>query len=757
METLEGSLVHVIFRNEENGYTVARLKSNADNSQHMITGLMMGVQSGERLICRGNWKTDRKYGQQFAVEAFEVQLPDDCEGIEQYLASGQIAGIGEVFAKRIVDLFGTETFAVFDTDPERLLEVEGIGKKKLDRISTSWKEQQNARGIILFLQKFGIAAQFAQRIHKQYGSDSIDKVTENPYCLADDMVGVGFKRADDFARHLGVDIDDAMRLDAGIIYQLNELCSRGNSCFPLDSFLDESAKMLEVDKEFLSPRIGYLVSKNKIQIESFKKESDEAEFFIWPIYLYRQETNIVEQLKRLLSVNYKIATSEEDLNELITQKSTELDIQLAAQQIKAVEQAVIKKINIITGGPGTGKSTITRVILSIFKSYGHKVLLAAPTGRAAKRLSEITGEEASTIHSLLSIDGFTDMLRSRLTEKLSSDVLIVDEASMIDTPLMSVLLNSLSDNTKLILIGDVDQLPSVGPGNVLKDLIASGEVPIMKLTEIFRQAQNSRIILNAHKINNGIFPDLSIDREGDFFFIAEKEPDKIASLIVGLVGERLRKTYHFHPLRDIQVLCPIHRGMIGTQELNAALQKELNNPDDKDKTQRANTIFAVGDKVMQLKNNYEKEVFNGDIGYVKRIKSIDKQLVVQYDNEREVEYEFSELNELELAYAVSVHKYQGSESPCIIMPIHESQYMMLYRNLLYTAVTRGKQLVILVGSRDALNTAVRNNNARERYSGLYRMFNSEQQIAFPKIKIIPMLGSEGYEDWIDENEALLFG
>jgi exodeoxyribonuclease V alpha subunit len=429
-----------------------------------------------------------------------------------------------------------------------------------------------------------------------------------------------------------------------------------------------------------------------------------------------------------------------------------LGIQLAPQQIKAVEQSVLKKINIITGGPGTGKSTITRVILSIFKSYGLKVSLAAPTGRAAKRLSEITDEEASTIHSMLSIDGFTDMLRSRLTEKLQCDVLIVDEASMIDTSLMSVLLNSLPDHTKLILIGDVDQLPSVGPGNVLKDLIQSGEIPITKLSEIFRQAQNSRIILNAHKINNGIFPDISIDREGDFFFIGEKEPDKIASLIVGLVSERLKKTYNFHPLRDIQVLCPIHKGLIGTQELNTALQNALNNPDDKEKTQRLNTIFAVGDKVMQLKNNYEKEVFNGDIGYIKKVKTVDKQLVVQYDNERETVYEFSELNELELAYAVSVHKYQGSESPCIILPVHESQYMMLYRNLLYTAVTRGKKLVILVGSKDALNAAVRNNNAKDRFSGLLRIFAKDHQHAFPEIKIIPMLGSLGYEEWLTEHE-----
>jgi len=355
LETISGSVVHIVFRNEDNGYTVARLKSDYDANQILITGLMMGIQAGEKLLCRGNWKNDRKYGPQFAVESFEVKLPDDCEGIEQYLASGQIAGIGEVFAKRIVDLFATETFSIFDSSPERLLEVDGIGKKKLERISSSWKEQQNARGIILFLQKFGIAAQFAQRIHKQYGSESIEKVSENPYCLADDMVGVGFKRADEFARHLGVDMDDPMRLDAGLIFYLNDLCSRGNSCFPLEPFLADASKMLEVGKDLLNPRLGYLVSKNKIQIDSFKNGEDEAEFYIWPQYLYRQELNIVEQVKRLLAVNRIIHSGDLDLRELINQTSVGLDIELGVQQIKAVEQAVIKKINIITGGPERAK------------------------------------------------------------------------------------------------------------------------------------------------------------------------------------------------------------------------------------------------------------------------------------------------------------------------------------------------------------------------------------------------------------------
>ncbi len=749
-ETIEGALLHIIYRNEENGYTVGRIKSAADNSVIMITGLLMGVQPGERLQCKGAWKNDKKYGLQFSIDTFEVQLPDDCEGIEQYLASGQIAGIGEAFAKRIVDKFELQTFEFLDTNPEKLLEVEGIGKKKLEKIVNSWKEQQNARGIILFLQKFGIAAQFAQRIYKQYGQESIDKITENPYRLTDEMVGVGFKKADDLARQLGIAVEDSLRLDAGMLFVLTELCSRGNTCFPLDNFLTEAFKVLDVDPEKINCRIGDLINTRKIYVGSFQNAGAEPEMYIWPWYLQMQELNIVEQMKRLL-IGKENWHNEIDLDDYLGKACKRFGITLAEQQENAVENSISKKVHIITGGPGTGKSTITKVILEVLGNFSERIFLAAPTGRAAKRMSEITGKEASTIHSLLSLDAFSDMLLSRLTEKLKCDVLIVDEASMIDTALMSVLLNSLPDSAKLILIGDVDQLPSVGPGNVLRDLLDSGQVPTTRLTEIFRQAGNSKIVMNAHKINNGIFPDLNVDKDGDFFFIHEKEPDKIAQIIVGLVSERLKKTYQLHPLKDMQVLCPMHRGMIGTQELNQALQTALNDVDKKEKTQRGNVIFAVGDKVMQTRNNYEKNVYNGDVGIIKRVKVVDKELVVQMDNEREVEYEFSELNELELAYAVTVHKYQGSEAPCIILPVHESQFAMLYRHLLYTAVTRGKKLVIVVGSRDALYTAVKNDHARERYSGLCKMLQEDQKNVFPEIKIIPMLGEECYEEWVEEN------
>jgi exodeoxyribonuclease V alpha subunit len=515
--------------------------------------------------------------------------------------------------------------------------------------------------------------------------------------------------------------------------------------------LEESAQLLAMLPEDLEGRIGALISARRLFVDSFINEEGQRDIFVWPWYLQKQELNIVEQLKRLL-LHKEDWHGPIDLDEALNRVTKALGITLAEQQEKAVENSILEKVHIITGGPGTGKSTITKVILNILSAFSERILLAAPTGRAAKRLSEITGRDASTIHSLLSLDFFGETMRSRLSEKLACDVLIIDEASMIDTGLMSVLCECLPDTAKLILIGDVDQLPSVGPGNVLRDLIDSGQVPLTRLTEIFRQAVNSRIVMNAHKINNGIFPDISIDKSGDFFFIAEKQPEKIAQLIVSLVSERLKKTYDLHPLRDMQVLCPMHKGPIGTQELNIALQAALNDLDDKkEKTMRGNTIFAVGDKVMQIRNNYDKNVYNGDIGIIKKVKVVDKQLIVQMDGEREIEYEFSELNELELAYAVTVHKYQGSECPCIILPIHESQHSMLYRHLLYTAVTRGKQLLLLVGSREALSTAVRNDNARERYSALGRMFNAEQQCAFPEIKIVPMLGSAGYEDWVEEN------
>lgn len=744
---LEGHLEHIVFRNDENGYTVGRFRPNGEEDKLVvITGTLMGVQPGENLICKGDWKNDKKYGLQFNIQSFEVRMPTTAEGIEQYLGAGQVSGIGPAFAKRIVAKFGTTTFEVLDQDPDKLLEVEGLGSKTLERIKKSWREQQNARSIVLFLQQYGVSPAYAKKIFRQYGQDSVAKIKENPYCLAEEVVGIGFKKADDIAQSIGIEIESPMRIDSGIDYYMMQLNMRGHSCYPLEMLCEEAAQMLQVTVELIQTRIGALISAKKAVVDSYRNASGENDIFIWRKALHFQEQNIVTQIRRILA-NTESWHGLIDTDKELERVTKAQGITLAAQQEIAVEQSIGQKLHIITGGPGTGKSTITKVILDILGSYTEKILLAAPTGRAAKRLTEITGREASTIHSLLSLDFTGDSyLRSRLSDGLSCDVLIIDEASMIDTALMSVLLDCIPDTAKLILVGDVDQLPSVGPGNVLRDLIDSNTVPVTRLTEIFRQATNSRIVMNAHKINNGLFPDIHIDKDGDFFFIQEKQADKIAQTIVKLVAERLKKAYHFHPLRDIQVLCPMHKGAIGTQELNRLLQLALNDPEDKkEKTTRGHIIFAVGDKVMQIKNNYDKSVFNGDIGIIKRVKTVEKELIVEMDDGKEVEYEFSELSELEPAYAVTVHKYQGSEAPCIILPVHESQFSLLFRNLLYTGVTRGKKMVILVGTKEALSIAVKNDHARDRFSALYRMFDGERQRAFPEIIIIPMLGAGNSE------------
>ncbi len=750
-DILEGQLTHIIYRNEENGYTVGRLSVDTELEEVAITGILMGVQIGENLICSGLWKKTERYGTQFQVESFEVRMPNSRDGVEKYLSAGQIAGIGPVYAKRIVAKFGTATFDILDQQPHKLLEVEGIGKKTLERISRSWQNQQNAREIVLFLQQYNISPRYAQHIFKQYGDQSIEKIKENPYRLAEDVLGIGFKKADEIARQMGMDIDHPMRVEAGIDYALMQQSRQGHSCYPLEAFCEEAAQLLSVGEELLHACLGKLVANKKIVVDSFNQEDGRPQSFIWRRTLFLQEQQIVQECLRL-QAQPESWLQDIDMDQALSNVMADLKINLAEQQELAVERSLLHKIHIITGGPGTGKSTVTRVILRVLQAYRSKILLAAPTGRAAKRLSEITGQEASTIHAMLSLDfsagGF---MRSRLSTGLEAEVLIVDEASMIDTALMAVLLSCLPDHCKLILVGDVDQLPSVGPGNVLRDLIQAGQLPITQLKEIFRQATNSKIVMNAHKINHGIFPDISIDKEGDFFFIAERQPEKIANLMVDLVQRRLRKAYDFHPLQDIQILAPMRKGTVGTEALNQLLQKALNPPNPKKEVVKKGTVdFRVGDKVIQTKNNYEKSVFNGDIGYIKTIKSIDKVLIVRMEDHREVEYEFSELNELELAYALTVHKYQGSEAPCVLIPIHESQYKLLFRNLLYTAVTRAKKMLILLGTKAAVSAAVQNDRASARFSALAQMFDYEEQRAFPKIEIVPMLGSAGYETWLEE-------
>jgi len=752
-QRLKGQLTHIIYRNEENGYTVARFQPVDGGKQTVVVGSLLGVEKGEKLICQGYWVNSKRHGKQFQVEQFEQQLPSSPEDIERYLSSGQIRGIGPAFAKRIVDHFGKNTLDIIENSPEELLEVRGISQNKLDLIISSWQEQQKARSLIIFLQQNGISPAFAQKIYRKYGSESIAKIKQNPYCLANDIEGIGFKKADEMAQKMGLQQEDPKRVSAALLYLLQELAGQGHSCYPLQSFLQEGGQMLALGQEQLQGPLAQLKENKAVFIERFWDEGKgQDERLIWSKSLYYQEKDIIDQLDRLNKHPQTWAADIDIEAELeLAQKNTA--IELATEQLEAVRRSLSQKLHIITGGPGTGKSTITKVILNILSRHSDNIFLAAPTGRAAKRLAEVTGKEASTIHSLLSISiGGYYAQHIRNMEQLDCDVLIVDEASMIDTTLMAILLYALPNHCKLILVGDVDQLPSVGPGNVLDDLMGSDKLEVTRLKEIFRQAANSKIVRNAHKINQGIFPDIQTEADADFFFIPKSDAADAAQMIPELMAKRLPKRYNFDAKKDIQLLCPIHKGDLGTRSLNKSLQKALNpSGPKKDKIERGEQVFYLGDKVMQLKNDYEKGVYNGDIGYIRKISPMEKTFIVEMDGKVMIEYQYQDLQNMDLAYAVSVHKYQGSEAPCIVMPVHESQYSLLFRNLIYTAITRGKRLVVLIGSKKALQIAVRNQRMRKRYSGLLWLLQDPSEKKLPSIQIAPLPNSPEYPDWLERH------
>jgi len=749
MEKIEGTLEHIVYRNEENGYIIAKLLEMGNAKVTTIVGSMMGVQVGETLICEGTWRNDKNYGRQFSVEKIDVKIPSTTRGIEKYLASGSVGGIGEAFAKRIVDYFGETTLEVFDIAPHRLLEVDGIGKKKLARIQSSWAKQKDIRQVMIFLQNYGVSPAYAQRIFKAYGQKSIDKVKENPYRLSTEIDGIGFKKADAIAQKMGLAEDALMRIESGIEYTLEQMGRMGHSCFPMEELVKEAAMLLGVAFESVQVALNNLAVAGRVILKMLTGTRHSPKTFVWSKVNYQYEKDIAAEVLRLKLFDDKLSFSDADT--AIEKSSQKHKITLAAQQEEAVAKSIEEKIHIITGGPGTGKSTITKIVLAICLEHTSNILLAAPTGRAAKRLTEITKREAKTIHSLLTFDFITGYFRKNQYDQLECDVIIIDEASMIDSFLMSSLLKAIPDHAKVILVGDIDQLPSVGAGNVLSDFIKSGEVAVTRLTEIFRQAVNSQIVVNAHKINQGIFPNTRTEKDSDFFFITERNPQRLIQHVLGLIETRLPKAYKFHRLKDIQLLCPMNKGQIGSVEFNRVLQLKLNPKKYDEDTGVGHRKFVEGDKVMQTRNNYDKGVFNGDIGYIQKISEVDKVLYVLFDRE-EVEYDFNELIELELAYAVSVHKYQGSESPCIIMPVHENYNRLLFRNLLYTGITRGKQLVVLVGTKEAVNIAIKNNKAHKRYTGLVSMLQQAEK-GLPVIQIVPMLGTEGYKEWLEEHFA----
>lgn len=712
MDEICGYIERITFQSPENGFTVARLKERGKRDLTAIVGTMPSVQAGESIRCRGRWKENVNFGIQFEVESFEVEQPQSAEGIKRYLSSGLIKGIGPVFAERIVKYHREQTLEVIDTNPDSLLEIDGIGPVRLERIKGCWEEQKAIRELMLFLQSYGISPTYAQKVFKTYGEESKKIIEENPYQLARDVYGIGFKTADNTAQKLGIDRQAHIRIDSGVEYVLSKLSEDGHTCYPQADFLEKARELLEVEAEKINARLDFIEREERI-VSGPLDGAEKPEDFLWLKAFHVSEQGIARELRRLRSDPELAFPGSEEPSLLEAEK--ELNIQLAPNQRLAVERSLSEKIHIITGGPGTGKSTITKVILHIMSRRKGEILLAAPTGRASKRLSEVTGREASTIHSMLEYDFSIGGFRRKRDNPLECALLIVDEASMIDTILMYSLLKALPDKARLILVGDTDQLPSVGAGNVLQDFIDSGLLPVARLTEIFRQAAQSKIVTNAHRINAGVFPDIRVDKTADFFFLSNEDPVSITQTIIQLVKKRLPNAYGFHAMRDIQVLSPMNRGQIGNRNLNKALQKALNPSDEP--LVKVGRSFHKGDKVMQVQNNYDKKVFNGDVGFLARIDRIEQEVVVDFDGQRVV-YDFGDLDQLVLAYAVSIHKYQGSECPCVVMPLHMSHYMMLFRNLIYTGITRGKKMVVMIGSKQALNLAVRNKKASKRYTGL---------------------------------------
>jgi exodeoxyribonuclease V alpha subunit len=712
METITGFIERISFQNDCNGFTIALLQCKERKDPVSIVGSLPTIQPGEVISCQGNWKKHPVYGWQFEVDSYRSERPADIEGIKKYLGSGLVKGIGKTYAERIVDTFGVDTLHVLDTTPHRLLDVPGLGKKRQSQIVSCWAEQRSVRDVMIFLQGHGVTSGYAQKIFRTYGDKSIERLRANPYCMARDIAGIGFKTADQIAQRLGMSHDAPERIDAGIEFVLQEMASEGHMCYPLTQFSSIASGLLQVDEAALETRVRVLIQNERLTQFSLVYECDLCPH-IWLTGFFVAETGIAKEIKRLMRAPCQLRSI--DTEKAIAWVQQQLNLTLAVNQHQAVCQAMQDKVQVITGGPGTGKSTITRAILTITQQLTNKIALTAPTGRAAKRLSTITGMPAKTIHGLLEWDFRALSFKHNRQNPLDIDLLIIDEASMIDTLLMYHLLKAIPDHARVIFVGDVNQLPSVGPGNVLKDMIASKTIGVTCLTEIFRQAAGSRIITNAHYINAGKMPELHNTPDSDFFFIYSETPEDVLRNVVTLVSERLPRKYRFNPLHDIQVMAPMKKGMIGIDNLNQALQQALN--PNKTPLMRMGRCYQEGDKVMQIRNDYKKEVFNGDIGIISSISEAKQQMTVQFE-ERLVIYEFSELDALVLAYAVSVHKYQGSECLCIIMVVHTSHFKMLQRNLLYTGVTRGRQLVILVGSTKAVSLAVHNDEVKRRFTGL---------------------------------------
>ncbi len=709
-EVLAGLVERVTFHSTETGFCVLRVKARGHRDLVTTIGHAAMISSGEWVTASGEWTNDHTHGLQFRARFLKASTPSSIEGIEKYLGSGMIRGIGPTYAKRMVRLFGKDVFDIIEAAPERLREVEGIGPMRAAKITSAWADQKVIREIMVFLHEHGVGTARAVRIFKTYGMDAIQVMSENPYRLARDIRGIGFRTADLIAEKLGIAKTAMIRVRAGISYALTEAMGNGHCGLPKAELVPLAIKLLEVPDSLIETAIGLEMAEATVTADTVAGTP-----CIFLTGLYHAERGIAARLSHLIAG--PVPWPAIDADKALPWIESKTSLTLAASQAEAIRLALCSKALVITGGPGVGKTTIVNSILRILAAKAVKLLLCAPTGRAAKRMTEATGMEAKTIHRLLEFDPKSFGFKRGEENPLECDLLVIDETSMVDVLLMQSLLKAVPDNAAILIVGDIDQLPSVGPGQVLADFIGSGAVPVVRLTEVFRQAARSRIITSAHQINQGRIPDLARpEGETDFYFVAADEPEQAVERIIALVRSRIPRRFGLDPIRDIQVLCPMNRGGVGAQSLNVALQAALN-PSGDNRIERFGSTFAPGDKVMQIENDYDKEVYNGDIGYVESLDLDEGELAVSFDG-RSVTYMFGELDTLVPAYAATIHKSQGSEYPAVVIPVMTQHYTMLQRNLIYTGVTRGKKLVVLVGQKKAVAIAVKNVSGRRRWSKL---------------------------------------
>lgn len=712
-DSIRGTLQRITYFNPENNYTIARLTPEGSDGIVTVVGTLVGAVVGDSLELRGEWKNHPQYGRQMEVESFRPILPASVKGLEKYLGSGLIKGIGAKYAKRMVEKFGVGIVEILDNEPERVREVEGIGAKRAGQIAGAWKKQRSIRDLMVFLQEHDIPLTHAARLYRRYGERATLIVRNNPYQLALDITGIGFRTADAMAGRLGIDKDAPTRIEAGILHALEQASDKGHCFLPYEELIEATSKLLDIEApEPINGALKRLHDDEKIRLERLSNGTRA----VYNHRLWRFERTTAELIAALATSGKSLQLGD-PLTE-IQQFERQFNFELATQQRHAVSLALQGGLLIVTGGPGTGKTTLVRAVIHILAQRGAQILLAAPTGRAAMRLSESAKRDAYTIHRLLKFNPARGGFEHNGQNKLKADLLIIDETSMLDLPLAFHLFSALEPTTSVMLVGDIDQLPSVGPGRVLGDLIDSERASVVRLDTIFRQAQTSRIVVSAHRVHEGKMPQVeppASNEQSDFYFSEAREPEEVADVITRLVHERIPKKFGFNPIDDVQVITPMHRGVIGARELNRRLQATLNG--GRDPLVRGERLFCVGDKVMQQRNNYDKRVYNGDIGRIAMIDEAEQVVWIQFDKRR-VDYEYDELDELQLAYAITVHKAQGSEYKAVVIPVHTQHFVFLQRNLLYTAITRGKKLVCLVGTKKALAMAIHNADIQHRHTAL---------------------------------------